>query len=77
MHTRSEEQTRRGSGSAEVCVGSLSLPRIRVVPPRSPWNRHGVLRPALDPSAEERHGPVGAGPEEGHKSGRTSGTPVL
>jgi len=27
----------------------------------------GVLRPALEPSAQERHGPVGAGPEEATK----------
>jgi len=25
----------------------------------------GVLCPALEPSAQDRHGPVGAGPEEG------------
>jgi len=28
----------------------------------------GVLCPALKLSAQERHGPVGAGPEEGHKN---------
>jgi len=28
----------------------------------------GVLRPALEPSAKDRHGPVGAGPEEGHRN---------
>jgi len=28
----------------------------------------GVLHPALEPSAEERHGPVGAGPEEATKT---------
>jgi len=27
----------------------------------------GVLHPALEPSAEERHGPVGVGPEEATK----------
>ncbi|KAK4831735.1 hypothetical protein QYF61_018865 [Mycteria americana] len=29
----------------------------------------GVLCPALEYSAQEKHGPVGAGPEEGHKNG--------
>jgi len=30
----------------------------------------GVLQPALDLSAQERHGPVGAGPEEAAKMTR-------
>jgi len=37
----------------------------------------GVLRPALELSAQESHGPVGAGPEEGHKSYQRAGTPLL
>ena len=37
----------------------------------------GVLRPALESSAQERHGPVGAGPEEGHKNDQRDGTPLL
>jgi len=37
----------------------------------------GVLRPALEPSEQERHGPVGAGPEEGHKNCQRDGAPVL
>jgi len=28
----------------------------------------GVLSPALEPSARERHGPVGVGPEKGHRN---------
>jgi len=30
----------------------------------------GVLRPALEPSAQDRHGPVGVGPEEATKISR-------
>ena len=37
----------------------------------------GVLCPALEPSAQERHGPVGAGSEEGHKNDQRNGAPVL
>jgi len=33
--------------------------------------------PALEPSAQGRHGPVGAGPEEGHKNDQRDGTPFL
>lgn len=35
VHTASEKQPRRGSGSADVWVGSLSLPSVRAVPPCS------------------------------------------
>jgi len=33
----------------------------------------GVLCPALEPSAQEGHGPVGLGPEEGHKNDPRAG----
>ena len=32
---------------------------------------------ALEPSARERHGPVGAGPEESHKNDQRDETPLL
>lgn len=35
VHTAGKEQRRRGSSSADVWAGSLSLPSISVVPPRS------------------------------------------
>ena len=37
----------------------------------------GVLCPALEPSAQERHGPVGVGPEEGHRNDQRAGEPLL
>jgi len=42
--------------------GGVSAPLLR-----SGESPPGVLRPALEPSAQERHGTVGAGPEEATK----------
>ncbi|PKU39393.1 rna-directed dna polymerase from mobile element jockey- hypothetical protein [Limosa lapponica baueri] len=36
-----------------------------------------LLCPALESSAQERHGPVGVGPEEGHKNNQQDGAPLL
>jgi len=37
----------------------------------------GVLHATLESSAQERHGAVAAGPEEGHKDDLRSGKPLL
>ena len=37
----------------------------------------GVLCPALKPLAQERHGSVSAGPDEGHKNDERHGAPLL
>jgi len=37
----------------------------------------GVLCPALEPSAQLRQGPVGVGPEKGHKNDVRDGTSLL
>jgi len=37
----------------------------------------GVLRPGVESSEQESHGPVGAHPKEGHKYDPRDGTPLL
>jgi len=37
----------------------------------------GVLYTDVEPSVQERHGPVGACPEEGHKNDAKDGMPLL
>ncbi|PKU39989.1 rna-directed dna polymerase from mobile element jockey-like [Limosa lapponica baueri] len=49
---------------------SALLPHSCEIPP-------GVPCPALEPSAQEKHGPVGAVPEEGHANSQRVGAPVL
>ena len=50
LHTQQRGQQGEGEDSAPL--------------PHSGENPPGVLRPALEPSAQNRHGAVGAGPEE-------------
>ena len=52
-----------GGDSAPLLHSSETLPR--------------VLCPALEPVAQERHGPVGVGQEESHKDDQRDGTPLL
>ncbi|GAB0190062.1 cAMP-dependent protein kinase inhibitor alpha [Grus japonensis] len=62
IKTNVDQQVKGGDSPPLLCSGGT--------PP-------GVLRPALEPSAQERHGPVGAGPEEGHEDDQRDGTPLL
>ncbi|PKU40012.1 hypothetical protein llap_9686 [Limosa lapponica baueri] len=52
-------------GCIKRCVAIRE--REVILPLRSGETPPGVLRPALEPSVQERHGPVGAGPEEATK----------
>jgi len=60
-------------------IKSSMASRLRegILPLCSGETRPGVLCLALEPSAHERHGPVGVGPEEGCKNDPMTGTPVL
>jgi len=54
LHPQLRGQQGEGGSSAPLLHSGDSPP----LPPP------GFLRPALEPSAQERHGPVGVGPEE-------------
>jgi len=63
LHQENRGQRFEGSDSAPLlCSGET--------PP-------GVLCPALEPPAQEGHGAVGAGAEEGHKDDPRPGAPLL
>jgi len=56
------QQVEGGDSAPLLCSGEI--------PPR-------VLRPALESSARERHGPVGAGTDEDHEDDQRAGVPLL
>ena len=56
------------------CIKS-SVAADSAPPLRSGETPPGVLHPALEPSAQERHGPVGVGPEDDRK--QRAGRPLL
>ena len=62
-------------GGIERSVASKSMEAI--LPLCSGETPPGVLCPALEPSAQEGHGPVGAGQKEGDKNDQRNGAPLL
>jgi len=63
LHKKKHDQQVKGGDSAPLL--------------RSDDTPLGVLCPALEPSAQERHGSVGAGPEESHPKDPRAGIPHL
>ena len=61
------------------CIKSSVASRARegILPLRSGETQPGALRPPLGSSVQEGHGPVGDGPEEGHKNDQRDGAPLL
>jgi len=69
------QKVNRILGRIKRSIASRS--REAIVPLYSGENPPGVLHPDLEPSAQEGHGAVGAGPEEGHKDDMRTGAPLL
>lgn len=61
-------------GCIQMSVASRS--REVILPLSSGVAPAGVLCSALESSVQERHGPVGEGPQEGHKNGQRDETPL-
>ena len=63
LHQKQRGQQAEGGDSAPLLHSGETSP--------------GVLCPALETSAQERHRPVGVGPEKGHRDDLRAGTPLL
>ncbi|PKU45209.1 hypothetical protein llap_4510 [Limosa lapponica baueri] len=63
LHQKKHGQQVKGGHSAPLICSHKTPP--------------GDLLPALESSAQEGHGPVGTGPEEGHKDDQRAGAPLL
>ena len=61
------------------CIKRSVASRLREVslPLCSGETSPGVLHPDVESSVQERHGPVGACPEEGHKNDPRDGKPLM
>ncbi|PKU48087.1 rna-directed dna polymerase from mobile element jockey- hypothetical protein [Limosa lapponica baueri] len=61
------------------CIKRSVASRSRevIMPLHSHETPPGVLHPALESSAQERHGPVGVGTKEGHKDDQKDGASLL
>jgi len=62
LHQKQHSQQEEGDPAPLLCTGETSP---------------GVLHPNVESSVQERHGPVGAHPVEGHKHDPRDGTPPL
>ena len=69
------ESASHSRGAAESPNTPLKLFELLLEMTASP--RYGVLRSALEPSAQEGHGTVGAGPKKGYKNDPRAGAPLL
>jgi len=63
LHQNQRRQQVKGGNSAPLLCSGETSP--------------GILHPALEHPAQDRHGPVGVGPEEGHKNDPRAGAPLL